>query len=276
MNKFCFLSVLALAFSLPSVGQFYYKDILSNQELTKTMAKYKENKIKTISIKSFEDDGSESEGFFCQKKINKNYTKTELLTKSNISASSVFISTFTADGLILSSSDSSEISSTNNKYSYDEKKRIKSILSVVRSQDDDFLNSIVEEHIYEYNEQDQPVKMIRVKNHSDSTIILFANDDKNNIGIEKDTKSGTKYYYYYDAKNRLTDIVQANEFRTNLHPDYIFEYGSNGLVTQMTVTEEGGKDYFVWKYNYENGLRTREKCFTKTRKLLGSVEYSYK
>jgi hypothetical protein len=51
--------------------------------------------------------------------------------------------------------------------------------------------------------------MIRVKNKYDSTTILFSADENNNISIEKDTKSGSKYYYYYDAKNRLTFEVRG-------------------------------------------------------------------
>jgi hypothetical protein len=119
--------------------------------------------------------------------------------------------------------------------------------------------------------------MIRVKNHTDSTVILFALDEVGNVAIEKDTKSGTKYYYYYDAKKRITDIVQANDLKTGLVPDYIFEYNNSaGLLSQMTTTEEGGNYYFVWKYTYDNGLRIKERCYSKERRLMGSVEYEYK
>jgi len=276
MKKVLLFSFLCAGFSSATFAQFYYKDILSNNELVSTMARYKENKVRTVVIKSFEDDGSPSDGFFCERRISRDYKKSELQTRSNISASSVFVSIFNNEGKLLNTTDSSEISVTKNIYSYDSKNRIRSILSSVRSQDDDFTNAILEEHIYEYNDRDQPTKMVRVKNSHDSTVILFANDDRNNVAIEKDTKNGSKYYYYYDAKNRLTDIVQANDFRTNLHPDYIFEYNSSNQISQMTATEEGGNDYYVWKYTYDNGLRIREKCFTKERKLMGSVEYEYK
>jgi hypothetical protein len=274
MKKISLFSLLIMALHMSSSAQYYYKDILSNKELLKTMALYKENKVRTVNIKSFEDDGEASDGFFCEKKISRDYKKTELFTRSNISASSVFVSLFDNEGRLLSTTDSSEISVTKNNYSYDSKGRIRSILSSVRSQDDDFTNAILEEHIYTYNEQDQPVKMIRVKNSSDSIVFLFANDEKNMVAIEKDTRSAAKYYYYYDAKGRLTDIVHANE--QQLNPEYIFEYNGANQVSQMTTTEEGSNDYFVWKYTYDNGMRIREKCFTKERRLMGSVEYEYK
>ncbi len=263
------------AFSVQA--QYYYKDIVSNNQLHAEMARYKENKVRTINIKSFEDDGSPSEGFFAQKKISKDYKRTELFTRSIISAPSVLISTFNDKGLLSTTRDSSEISSTTNIYQYNDDGKIVSIASSIRSSDDDFMNEIHEEHLYQYDEKGMPTQMIRVKNHRDSTIILFATDEHGNIAIEKDTKSGTKYYYYYDAKSRLTDVVQENDFKMRMLPDYIFEYNNSaGLVSQMTATEEGGNNYYVWKYTYENGLRVRERCYTKERKLMGSIEYEYK
>lgn len=260
-----------------SSAQYYYKDILSNHQLLADMALYKQNKVKLINIKSFEDDGKPSEGFFCQKKFSRDYSKAELFTRSDISGPSLLTSTFNNKGQLLKTYDSSKISVTSNVYKYDQQDRIASILSNVRSQDDDFTNEITEEHIYSYDEQNKPVQMIRVKNRTDSTIILFALDEHGNVAIEKDTKSGTKYYYYYDVKKRITDIVQANDLKTGLVPDYIFEYNNSaGLLSQMTTTEEGGNYYFVWKYTYDNGLRARERCYSKERRLMGSIEYEYK
>lgn len=277
MKKTVVLLMSICLLALAASAQYYYKDILSNKQLLADLAAYKQNKIKTINIKSFEDDGSPSEGFFCQKKFSKDYTKSELFTRSNISAASMLTSTFNNKGQLIKTYDSSTIAVNLNVYNYDDNSRLASIISMVRSNDDDFTNEITEQHIYSYNEQNLPLQMIRVKNGTDSTIILFALDEQNNIAIEKDTKSGTKYYYYYDAKKRLTDIVQANDFKTGLLPDYLFEYNNSaGLVSQMTSTEEGRNNYYVWKYTYEDGLRVKEKCFTKERKLMGSVEYEYK
>jgi hypothetical protein len=101
-------------------------------------------------------------------------------------------------------------------------------------------------------------------------------DEKNNIAIEKDTRNGRKYFYYYDDKNRLTDIVHTNEFKEKLLPDYLFEYNASGQLVQMTSTEEGGSYYYIWKYSYENGLRSKEKLYSKERKLMGSISYEYK
>ena len=44
----------------------------------------------------------------------------------------------------------------------------------------------------------------------------------------------------------------------------------------MTTTEEGGNNYFIWKYNYDNNLRSQERLFSKDRRLMGRIEYEYK
>jgi hypothetical protein len=276
MKKLILLILLFASIASSCLAQYYYKDIISNQQLLADMANYKANKVRTINIKSFESNGEPSDGFFCQKKISKDYKTVDLFTRSDLSEASQVTSTFNSNGKLISTNDSSNIAVTKNVYSYDSKNRIHDIKSSIRSSDDDFTNEIVEEHIYFYNDSDQPIKMIKVKNYSDSTTFLFANDDNNNVGIEKDTKSGSKYYYYYNAKKQLTDIVETNDLKPKLVPDYIFEYNSLGQLKQMTTIEEGGNYYFVWKYAYDNTLRTTEKCYGKERNLMGSVEYEYK
>lgn len=276
MKKYLITFLAVFIVSATVSAQFYYKDIINTQQLTATLQTYKNNKVRDIQIKSYENDGTESEGFICRKKISKDYKTVSLFTKYSLSEPSLFISEFDADGKLLYTNDSSDISVTAIRYQYDDQKRIQSIVSVIRSQDDDFVNQIVEEHLYSYEEGNNPVKMYKIKNHKDTTVILFANDEHGNLGIEKDTKSGTKYYYYYDSKNRLTDVVQENDFKLRPMPDYFFEYRSDGNISKMTATEEGSNNYFTWKYDYENGLRTMERCYLKGRSLVGSVEYIYK
>ena len=265
-----------LAIGPMAEAQYYYKDLVSNKQLLAEMAQLKEQKIRTISVKSFEDDGSPSDGFFCEKRISRNYGTVEMLTRSNVTGASDFTSSFNNKGYLTQTYDSSDISSNTTFYEYDENNRIKSISSTVRSNDDDFTNEITEVHLYYYNDKGLPLKMVRVKNNSDSTTILFSLDEKNNVSIEKNTRSGDTYYYYYDARNRLTDVVRLNPYNQKMLPDYIFEYNNAGLIAQMTTTEEGGSYYFIWKYTYDNGLRIREKCFSKERRLMGTIEYEYK
>ena len=276
MTKPFFTALAFTAISLNAAAQFYYKDIISNKQLMAEMGQYKEQKIHTISLKSFEDDGSPSEGFFCEKSINKKYTSVETLTKSYITPASSFTTAFDNNGLLLQTTDSSDIASSNAVYTYTDKAQIKTIAFVNRSSDDDFKAEVREEHIYEYGDNGLPVKLTRIKNGSDSIVIVFSADESGNVAIEKNTKTGDTYYYYYDNKKRLTDVVRLNPYNQQMLPDYMFEYNYGGQISQMTTTEEGGSYYYIWKYTYENGLRVREKCFSKEKRLMGTIEYEYK
>lgn len=274
---FRWTALLTLAITCSHVkAQYYYKDIISNRNLLADMKQYRENKIRKVSISSFESTGEPSEGFFCEKKMSKDYREVELFTRSSISSSSLLISRFDEQGRLTGSSDSSEIMVSQISYEYNDLGRISRIISISRSRDDDFLTELTEEHIYHYDADGNPLRMVRVKNGQDSTLILFSLDEQKNVSIEKDTKSGSKYYYYYDPKNRLTDIVHMNEYKQAMIPDYQFEYNGAGQLIQMISTEEGGLDYLTWRYQYDGGLRVREKVFSKERKLLGSIEYEYK
>ena len=269
--------ILFLSAGMFSTAQYYYQDIYSNRELGSEMTKLKEQKIRTVTVKSFEDDGSESEGFFLEKKIAKNYLSMETFSRSYMSTASLLTSRFNKMGLLESTTDSSESVVRSSSYTYNESKQLVSVVSGIRSSDDDFVTEILEEHIYTYNTKGVLMKMHKIKNKVDTTEILFSTDEKNNVAIEKDTRSGSKYYYYYDGKNRLAEIAHSNDFRQGIYPDYQFEYNGAGQLTQMINTEEGAnKYYFIWKYTYSDGLRIREKCYSKERRLMGTIEYEYK
>ncbi len=276
MNKLIIGLSLFLAGSGAAQAQYYYKDIVSNKQVIADLASYREARIRTIKIKSFESNGEPSEGFFCEKKVAKDYKKTALYTRSDMSGNSLLESYFNESGKLIKSYDSSSISMSSSEYSYDDAGRLIKIVSISKSNDDDFVNELREEHLYEYNENNQPLKMTLVKNKYDSIAILFSLDENGNVTIEKNTKSGAKYYYYYDAQKRLTDVVHANEYKQGLVADYLFEYNPAGLLSQMTTTEEGGNNYYVWKYTYDNGLRIKERVYSKDRRLMGSIEYEYK
>ena len=276
MNKLIGVLSIVLLFSRQADAQYFYKDIISNIQVLQDLENYRENKVHNVKIESFENDGTASEGFYCEKKISKDFRRTEVYTKSAITAPSIFTSFFNEKGRLVKTIDSSTLASSTNQYLYDDKDRIFKVLSIIRSSDDDFVNEIAEEHRYEYNEGSLPSKMTVQKNKKELTQVLFMKDEKGNISIEKNTTTGEKYYYYYDSKNRMTDVVHSSEYTDKLLPDYMFEYNQTGNLTQLITTEEGSSNYFIWKYTYENSLRSAEKCYSKEKKLLGSLKYEYK
>jgi len=269
--------ILLMTVSTAGISQYHYLDIVSNLQLSSEMKQFKEQKIRDIQVHSFESNGDPSKGFFCKKKISKDYRKIETYTKSAISEKSILISRFNTEGQLIASNDSSAISSSSNFYQYDSKGHLTKVVNISASMDDDFTSKMNEEHLYFYDAKGRCLKMLRIKNQLDTATVLFTSDEKGNIIEENDLeKNGKHYYYYYDSKNRLTDVVKFNSLRDKLLPDLLFEYNSASQVTQMITTEEGiSNNYYVWKKIYNDGLRIIEKCFSKENELLGYFEFEY-
>ncbi len=270
------LFFLCLASFFDCNAQYYYKDIWNNEQLLKEFSILKNNNFRIIKVKSFEDDGEPSEGFFCEKKLNKNFTQSQMISKSYITGQSLLTSDYNTNGKLIKTTDETPTTSSVTNYTYDNNGRL-ALMEIVTKGDGDSMQ-ITETHEYTYDDKGRPEKMIRKKNGISISTIHFVSDSSNNI-IEEDAEgnaSDKKYFYYYDDKNRLTDVVHFNERANRLLPNYMYEYTSAGLPKQMISTEEGGDNYFVWKYTYnEQGLRATEKCYSKERRLLGTIEYTY-
>ena len=269
--------ILLTAITSTNTAQYYYKDIISPRQAASERPNLKEQKIRTIKVHSFEGNGEPSPGFFCEKKIGKDYRTVQTYTKSNITGKSLLTSYYNDKDLLLKSVDSSEFSATTSIYEYDNSGNLVQVVSNSHSSDDDFTTRLIEAHQYSYDDKGRPVKMLRIRNNKDSAWIIFSLDERGNVIDELDeSKNGKHYYYYYNDKSRLTDIVKFNIVKNKLLPDFMFEYNSAGQVTQMISVEEGiSNDYYTWKYVYNDGLRIIEKCFSKEKILLGYFEYEY-
>ena len=259
-------------------AQYYYKDIWNNGQLLKEFSILKKNNLRLIKLKSFEDDDTPSEGFFCEKKLNKDFTQSQMISKSYITGQSLLTSDYSTDGKLIKNTDETPTTTSSTGYMYDNNRRLSAVQIVTKGDGDSA--TITETHEYTYDDNGKLAKMIRKKNNVYLLTIHFKSDDKGNI-IEEDVEgtntADKKYFYYYDDKNRLTDVVHYNERASRLLPDYMYEYAGEGQPTQMISTEEGGNNYFVWKYTYnEQGLCASEKCYSKERNLLGTIEYDYK
>ena len=269
---------IACSISISVNGQYYYKDIWSNLQLVDEFKLLKNDNLKTIKIKSFEDDGEPSEGFFCEKKINKSYTQSQMISKSNVTGQSLLVSDYNANGQPVKTTDDTPTSTSTTEYEYNQNGQLKVIRTVTKGDDDS--ETITETHEYFYDEKGRPTKMLRKKSDVLIATIHFVSDSIGNIieeNVEGNSATDKKYYYYYDDKNRLTDVVHFNERAQRLLPNYMYEYNTLNQPKQMISTEEGGNNYFIWKYTYnDQNLRETEKCFSKARRLLGTIQYEYK
>lgn len=277
MRIFLILSFSFFIFHSVS-AQYYYKDFWNNQALTKEFTILKTEKIRTIAIKSYEDDGEPSVGFFCEKKFDRNYSRSEMISRSNISSQSLLLTNYNKKGQIISTIDSTTSDVNMSEYTYDENDRVKTITTRTRA-DDDHNGGLAETREYSYDTQGRLSKMTRKKNGVEYSTTSFTIDEKGNVIEEVETGKNLsrKYFYYYDDKNRLTDVVHYNDIARRLLPDYIYEYNSTGQIKQMISTAEGANNYFIWRYTYnDKRLRETERCLTKEKRLMGSVQYIYK
>ncbi len=276
--KFPAFIILFISLSSGAHAQYFYKDIWTNQQLTKEFAVLKNENKRTISVKSFEDDGEPSEEFYCERKIDRNFTKSEMISRSYITSQSLLISYYNEKGWIIKTVDSTQTSLARSEYEYDNKGRVIMIRNFTKANDETV--GITETHQYIYNVAGKLEKMIRRKNNADISNVNFTIDDKGNVIDEEEIikgKKGRKYLYYYDEKNRLTDVVHYNERAKRLLPDYMYEYNQTGQIKQMISTDDNIGNYFIWKYTYnDQRLRESEKCYSKEKRLLGSIQYVYK
>ena len=269
------LLVVAWFFVSCSVlGQYYYKDIVTTQQVNHTYLSYKTNKITTVKLNSFQGNIPVTEGFACEQKVSISQVTT--YTKTADAGESFLIASYNSKALLIKTVDSSVETISTTLYTYDSEDRILQIRNETHARDQS--SRTVEAHNWLYNSAGKPVQMIRIRNNKDSVIINFTIDEKNNVAEETISKGmpREKIFYYYDDQNRLTDIVRYNDKARRLLPDYIFEYEENGELATMMVVSDGSSDYLKWYYKYdEAGLKAVEFCYNKKKELQGKIEYNY-
>jgi hypothetical protein len=237
---------------------------------------FKKNNILSVNARSVESDGSPTTGFVYWKKITDGAS--QIFTHTELEAAGVSddIEKY-ADGRLVRSQDSSDNVLTITDYHYDGAGNIVEIQT--QTEDTAMGTHTVELHQWHYT-GNTPDSMIRIKNNTDSTFIQFKKGMGNNISEELWVKNGRiieHYYYYYNQRNQLTDIVRFNMKAKKLLPDFIFEYNEKGAVSQVTQVPQGSSDYVIWKYVYDDrGLKTNDVLYNKHQELLGTITYTYR
>lgn len=264
---------LLLTLAVAGRAQFYYKDVITVQQTNAQWNVYKNNKVRVVSVQSFEGNNRPTEGFSVQQNISDNHMITTTQSISN--GKSELTSTYNTAGRLITTVDTSEDFHSTTNYEYDAAGRVSTITNSSRS--GEFTGKEV--HIWKYDAAGKPERMLRIRNGSDTTYVSFVYDGKDVPVEEHATRKGSKepeIYYYYDAKNQLTDIVRYSQKARRLLPTHIFSYNTDGRVAGMLLIPEGSNQYQRWYYDYdERGLKTRERVFNKEQQLMGKIEYSY-
>lgn len=263
-------------FSFDVNAQYYYKDIMNTAAINKEFAILKSAQIKIIKLKSFEDNDEPTEGFFCEKKIKPDFSQSEMLSKSYITGESLLKTDYNPQGFITRAVTSTPTSSNTIEYVYGATGNVIKITTIAFGDYDS--SKIIETHEYTYSANNKPEKMLRKKNNILISTINFKTDDKGNVIEENATGNSNdqKYYYYYDTQNRLTDIVHFNAIAQKLLPDFMFEYDQQNQPKQMIAVDESARNYYIWRYAYtDKNLPDIQKCYSKEKRILGTIEFEY-
>lgn len=259
-------------------AQYYYKDIVGTRETNSLMSLYIANGVRSVSLKSYNADGSETANFLAGQIIDPDGRTMKTVSQSGETDSSVLVSWFDEKNRLVKTVDTTGSSINTSVYEYDGQGK----LTQIKSNSEDTLKSSkeVELHLWQYDASGKPTKMTRIVNNIDTTVIQFQSDEQGNIIQEtsyKKNKADEPVYYYYDNNHHLTDIVRYNNRLKKLLPDYMFEYSDAGQVIQkITVPASHTSDYLIWRYQYDSkGLKTKEACFTNDKQLAGKIEYRY-
>ncbi len=268
--------ILFSFFSINCIAQYFYNDIVATQLTNKNQQLLQQNKIKLVTAVSKENDGTITEGFSVEQKINKDASEIITTTKVTAGVSASLVSSFEKNKLIKTQSESNNLITTT-EYMYTIDGLLQSIAS---STTDTSTNGFTSEnHIWLYNSNNLPIKMQRIKNNSDTTFIDFVLDDKQLVIEEhwkRNGKNTESYFYYYNDKNLLTDIVRYNVRLKKMLPDFMYEYDAAEKIKQMIQVSTGGNNYSTWRYTYnDKGLKQKEVCYNKQKQLVGIIEYSY-
>jgi len=274
MKKLPFLFLLLFYFAANS--QYYYKDIVAAADITRLMNIYTANNIQKITAKGITPEGSLSSDFSEVGEVNGTTLK---VTTNNNKAFSTLKFNFNDRGQLVNSVDSAINVKSTSTYTYDVNGKIISISNSATDADSsgDFSQTEVHQYIYKDGKLD---KMWRIINKKDSLEVRFGTDEHGNVIEERNFRRGVladPVYYYYDDRNRLTDIVRFNYKANRLLPDYLFEYDDNDRVIQKITTTSGNNlGYLTWRYLFnEKGLKTKEALFNKDKQLQGRIDYSY-
>lgn len=258
------------------MGQYYFNDIIATQTGNQQYQLLRKNNIHKITATSYEGDNSITEGFSLEQNLSLDGRKMTLqstLSGGQPSFTDRFYDkgrlqkTLTHDGRIENRTD----------YTYTDKGLLQKIILTTR--DTVQKTGLTEWHEWTYNEAAQPLSMLRIKNTTDTTFIDCKLDEKGLVIEEhwqKNNRTVETWYYYYNEKKQLTDIVRYNARLKKLVPDFIYEYDANGSISQMTQLSFSSGGYLTWQYTYtDKGLKKNEIGFDKNKQLAGRIEYTY-
>ena len=275
MMKKVLVVMVLLIVSRQAGAQYYYLDVIGTQQTNDQYKKIIQHNLSSISATSFEQNSEPIPDFVLEQTISNN----QIITRSSsINSKESFFKSYYDNQQLLKTIDSNSSAINTVIYKYNSQGKLLSSTSSNKDFDGTFDQSEV--HLWKHDNAGRLVNMLKIKNSADTMLIEFKHDEAGNL-IEENWKKNNRiietYYYYYNSKNQLTDIVRFNRKAKQMLPDIMFEYDATGLVSQMIQTQGTSANYLIWRYVYNNkGLKEKEFAFNKKKELLGKIEYAYR
>ncbi|HVG13237.1 MAG TPA: hypothetical protein VM843_09545, partial [Flavisolibacter sp.] len=182
--KTIFLSLLIFALS-PAHSQHFYKDIIGTKETTELIRLYKNNKVRSVQLNSYDADNTKNEGFFVEQVFTPASLKT--ITRSGDEETSTLVSYINEQGQVIKTVDSSSAMISTTVYTYNPSGNLATITSTSGSASGSFTQT--EEHQWEW-EGEKIQRMLRIKNKLDTSIVSFVLDEKGNVTEERSNRKG--------------------------------------------------------------------------------------
>jgi len=268
---------VALMLHLTVFSQYYYTDLVDARLINDRMKNLTAQKVKLITATGYDAAGAKTSDFSERQEVDGEKKSINITSRNGQQVNRQYYQ-FDNDYRLTSVTDSSDGIKTVTSYAYDNNGNITSIKTAVKDSLQDFIETI--EHQYQYNTVGKPERLLRILNGKDSSEYRFTLEEHKNVADEQLFRRGVGYdrvYYYYDDKNRLTDVVRYNKKAQKLLPTMMFEYDDTGRIIQkLTVVSADNPDYLIWRYLYDaKGLKTKEALFNKNKELTGRIEYAY-
>jgi hypothetical protein len=269
-------SAVTCLLAFAASAQYYYKDIMGTRETADLIGKYRNHGVQGVSMKSYTINNTPIEALSVQQNFSPAGSRLLTITKNDYLPPSYLYTYFDERGRVIRTTDSTAGVVNTTFYTYNSTDQV----STITTQFGDPLAALqTDEHLWQYDAQNRVRQMLRIKNKKDSSVVSFRHDEAGNVIEEQETRRFIKeepFYYYYDAKNRLTDIVRFNKKAGRLMPEQMFDYAVSNNLIQRTTIAPNSSDYLIWRYRFnDKGLKTREEIYNKQKELTGKVEYNY-
>lgn len=256
-------------------GQFYLNDIIGLKVSQEKYQLMRKNKIKKITANSIEADGSTTKGFLLSQELQTDGKKM-VSTIANLSSPLEKITNIYELSKLKRTFVNRASIETKTDYNYNENGLLNKVMSTTI--DSVQKTPISETHLWQYQANGIPNRMIKLADGMDTVLVEFVADSTGLIIEEYWFKKGKKIesYYYYYSNNQLTDVVRFNLKANRLIPDYVYEYNQQNQLINMIQVSFNGSAVVHWTYTYHaNGLRDTETARDKEKNIIAKIIYNF-